>query len=64
MWGEYDYLIPNEGFDAAHAELAHIYHAERPNRARNPWLKGFVRGCWTRSSRLAAWIVTRPTADD
>ena len=44
MWGEYDYVILNEDFDAAYAELAHIYHAERLRRARNPWLKGFVQG--------------------
>ena len=44
MWGEYDYVILNEDFDAAYAELAHIYHAERLKRARNPWLKGFVQG--------------------
>ena len=44
MWGEYDYVILNQDFDAAYAELAHIYHAERLKRARNPWLKGFVQG--------------------
>ncbi len=42
MWGEYDYVILNEDFDLAYAELAHIYHAERLKRTRNPWLKGFV----------------------
>src|ERR1700761_2410299 len=40
MWGEYDYVILNDDFDAAYAELAHIYHAERLRRARNPWLRG------------------------
>ena len=44
MWGEYDYVILNEDYDAAYAELAHIYHAERLRRARNPWLKPFVQG--------------------
>ena len=44
MWGEYDYVILNDDFDAAYAELAHIYRAERAKRARNPWLKGFVQG--------------------
>jgi guanylate kinase len=44
MWGEYDYVILNDDFDAAYAELAHIYHAERLKRARNPWLRGFVQG--------------------
>jgi len=42
MWGEYDYVIVNDDFDAAYAELAHIYHAERLRRTRNPWLKPFV----------------------
>jgi len=42
MWGEYDYVILNDDFDAAYAELAHIYHAERLKRARNPWLRSFV----------------------
>ena len=44
MWGEYDYVIVNDDFDAAYAELAHIYHAERLRRTRNPWLRGFVQG--------------------
>jgi guanylate kinase len=43
MWGEYDYVILNDDFDAAYAELAHIYHAERLRRSRNPWLRGFVQ---------------------
>ena len=42
MWGEYDYVVVNEDFDRAYAELAHIYHAERLKRARNPWLGPFV----------------------
>jgi hypothetical protein len=41
-WGDYDYVIVNEDFDLAYAELAHIYHAERLKGARNPWLKPFV----------------------
>jgi guanylate kinase len=41
-WGEYDYVIVNDDFDHAYAELAHIYHAERLRRTRNPWLEGFV----------------------
>ena len=44
MWERYDYVIVNEDFDLAYAELAHIYHAERLKRARNPWLKPFVDG--------------------
>ena len=42
MWGEYDYVVVNEDFDRAYADLAHIYHAERLKRARNPWLAPFV----------------------
>lgn len=38
MWREYDYVIVNEDFDLAYAELAHIYHAERLKRRRNPQL--------------------------
>lgn len=41
-WKEYDYVIVNGDFDAAYAELAHIYHAERLKRGRNPWLGPFV----------------------
>jgi guanylate kinase len=43
-WGEYDYVILNEDYDAAYADLAHIYHAERLRRTRNPWLGPLVRG--------------------
>jgi len=43
QWGAYDYVVVNEDFDRAYAELAHIYHAERLRRARNPWLKPFVQ---------------------
>ena len=52
QWGEYDYVIVNDDFDLAYAELAHIYHAERLRRARNPWLAPFVAGsgCRTRST--------------
>ena len=41
-WGEYDYVIVNDDFDLAYAELAHVYHAERLRRTRNPWIAGFV----------------------
>lgn len=44
MWKEYDYIIVNDDFDLAYAELAHIYHAERLKRARNPHLLPFVDG--------------------
>lgn len=43
-WGDFDYVIVNENFDAAYAELAHIYHAERSRRTRNLWLSEFVAG--------------------
>ena len=43
-YGEFDYVIVNEDFDLAYAELAHIYHAERLKRARNPWLIPFMDG--------------------
>jgi guanylate kinase len=38
----FDYVIVNEDFDRAYAELAHVYHGERLRRARNPWVKDFV----------------------
>lgn len=41
-WTDYDYVIVNEDFDLAYAELAHIYHAERLKGSRNPWLTPFV----------------------
>jgi guanylate kinase len=40
--GAFDYVIVNDDFDHAYAELAHIYHAERMRRARNLWLGPFV----------------------
>ena len=43
-WTEYDYVIVNEDFDDAFAELTHIYRAERVRPERNPWLAGFVAG--------------------
>jgi len=43
-WNAFDYVIVNENFDAAYAELAHIYHAERSRRARNAWISDFVAG--------------------
>jgi guanylate kinase len=42
MWAEYDYVILNDDFDGAYAELAHVYHAERLRRERNPWITAFV----------------------
>ncbi|HLI64737.1 MAG TPA: guanylate kinase [Caulobacteraceae bacterium] len=41
-WGEYDYVIVNDDFDRAYAELNSILKAERLKRARNPWLNSFV----------------------
>ncbi|HEX2561242.1 guanylate kinase [Phenylobacterium sp.] len=43
-WRSYDYVIVNEDYDRAYADLAHIYHAERLRRSRNPWVNGFVEG--------------------
>lgn len=42
-WTDYDYVIVNADFDQAYAELAHIYHAERLRRVRNPGLDGLVQ---------------------
>lgn len=42
-WGAYDYVLVNEDYDKAYAELGHIYHAERLARDRNPWLEPYVR---------------------
>ncbi len=42
-FAEYDYVIVNDDFDAAYAQLAHIYHAERLRRTRNPWVPPFVQ---------------------
>ncbi|MGC1302927.1 MAG: guanylate kinase [Caulobacteraceae bacterium] len=43
-WEQYDYIIVNDDFDHAYAELAHVYHAERGRRVRNAWLEPFVDG--------------------
>ncbi len=42
QWGDYDYVIVNDDFERAYAELAQIYAAERMRRARNPWLLPLV----------------------
>lgn len=42
QWRSYDYVILNDNFDRAYAELVHIYHAERLRRTRNPWLEPLV----------------------
>lgn len=41
-WETFDYVILNDDFDRAYADLAHIYHAERLKRARNPWIGDLV----------------------
>ena len=43
-WGEFDYVLVNDDFDRAYADLSHIYRAERLRRARQPWIGGFVAG--------------------
>lgn len=41
-WEQFDYVILNDDFDRAYADLAHIYHAERQKRSRNPWIGDLV----------------------
>jgi guanylate kinase len=43
-FAEYDYVIINDDFDRAYAQLSHIYRAEQLRRARNPGLVAFVAG--------------------
>ncbi len=38
----FDFVILNDDFDRAYADLAHIFHAERLRRTRNPWVRGVV----------------------
>ena len=35
-------MILNDDFDRAYSDLAHVYHAERLRRTRNPWVKAVV----------------------
>jgi len=42
QWETFDYVVLNEDFDRAYADLAHIYHAERRRAARNLWIAPFV----------------------
>ena len=44
VWPHYDYVILNDDFDRAYADLAHVYHAERQRRDRNSWISPFVDG--------------------
>jgi guanylate kinase len=41
-WERFDYVILNDDFDRAYSDLAHIYHAERQKRMRNPWIGNLV----------------------
>lgn len=41
-WSTFDYVLLNEDFDRAYAELAHIYHGERLRTARNLWVEPLV----------------------
>ena len=42
LWKTFDYVILNDDFDGAYSDLAHIFHAERLKRPRNPWIGDFV----------------------
>ncbi|ATQ43249.1 guanylate kinase [Caulobacter mirabilis] len=42
LWKTFDYVVMNDDFDRAYAELAHIYHAERLKASRNLWIEPFV----------------------
>lgn len=44
LWEKFDFVILNDDFDRAYADLAHVYHAERLRRSRNPWVKTAVQG--------------------
>lgn len=41
-WSTFDYVLLNEDFDRAYAELAHIYHGERLRTGRNLWVEPLV----------------------
>lgn len=43
LWSKFDYVILNDDFDRAYAELAHIFHGERLKRSRNSWIRPFVQ---------------------
>jgi guanylate kinase len=42
-WEEFGHVLVNEDFDKTYADLAHVYHAARIKRRRNPWLKDVVQ---------------------
>lgn len=42
QWESFDYVVLNDDFDRAYADLAHIFHAERRRAVRNLWIAPFV----------------------
>jgi guanylate kinase len=46
-WDQFDYVLLNDDFDRAYADLAHIYHSEKLRRSRNLWLEDLVGGLMT-----------------
>ncbi len=42
LWAKFDYVLLNDDFDRAYAQLAHIFHAERMKRSRSLWIKDVV----------------------
>ncbi len=61
-WREYDYVIVNDDFDRAYAELFHIYHAEAPQAVAEPGAGAAGwRSFWWRRSRGPAGWPERPT---
>jgi guanylate kinase len=42
QWESFDYVVLNDDFDRAYADLAHIFHAERRKASRNLWIAPFV----------------------
>lgn len=43
-WADFDHVIVNRDFDRTVAEVRAVLHAARTQRARQPWLPGFVAG--------------------
>ena len=52
-----EYVIVNDDFDRSYADLAHIYHAERIRRDRNPWIEPLVGRLERVGDRMVAGIV-------
>jgi len=42
QWESFDYVVLNDDFDRAYADLAHIFHAERRKASRNLWIAPFI----------------------